>query len=68
MAVLAAVSVLSRVAGRVADIIDPDNWNSKKYTSSCHSSYYYHRHYCFYSGYTTNVSVKIFLGDVVVGL
>jgi hypothetical protein len=68
MAVLGAVSVLSHVAGRVADIIHSDNWKSKKYTSSCHSSYYHHHYYFFYSGYTTNVLVKIFLGDAVVGL
>ncbi len=43
---------------RLADVIYSNNWNSKKYTSSCHSSYYYHRHYCFYSGYTTNVYGK----------
>jgi hypothetical protein len=68
MAVLPAISVLSHVAGRVADIIDPDNWNSKKYTNSCHSSYYHRHHYFLYSGYTTNILVKIFLGDAVVGL
>jgi len=65
MAVLAAVSVLSDAAGRVADVIYYNDWNSKKYTSSCHSSYYRHHHYFLYSGYTTNVLVKIFLGDVV---
>jgi hypothetical protein len=65
MAVLAAVSVLSHVAGRVANIIDPDSWNSKKYTSSCHFSYYHH---FLYSGYTRNILVKIFLGVAVVGL